>query len=124
MESEGGDDDEREVAKQEKNAKSNRAAAAECRVLVRQPGGSRSISLNLDELRACHELRLELPFEDLAVGLPPGFSDMQVNTVAGDSPLVDWKINSPEEDPVKMKERIKVWVQAVALSYACHHRSK
>ncbi|XP_064963273.1 uncharacterized protein LOC135611566 [Musa acuminata AAA Group] len=122
MESEGGDDDKRDVAKQEKNAKSSQAA--ECRVLVLQPGRSRPISLNLDELRACHELMLELPFEDLTVALPPGFSDMQVNTVAGDSPLVDWKINHPEEDPEKMKERIKVWVQAVALSYACHHRSK
>ncbi|KAJ8504585.1 hypothetical protein OPV22_005471 [Ensete ventricosum] len=103
---------------------SSQAAAAECRVLVRQPGRSTLISLNLDELRACHELRLELPFDDLTVALLPGFSDMQVNTVTGDSPLVDWKINSPEEDPDKMKESIKVWVQAVALSYACHHRSK
>lgn len=103
MESEGGDDDKRDMAKQEKNAKSSRAA--ECRVLVRQPGRSRPISLNLDELRACHELRFESPLDDLTVALPPGFSDMQVNTVAGDFPLVDWKINSPGMIPTRMDRR-------------------
>ncbi|ONK63020.1 uncharacterized protein A4U43_C07F10550 [Asparagus officinalis] len=89
----------------------------QCRVLVRPRGpDSESICMDLDEVKACRELGLELP-SDWTVEIPRGFSGVDTSSGA-DSPIASWRISSPGDDPRDVKARLKMWAQAVALASA------
>ncbi|THU56755.1 hypothetical protein C4D60_Mb11t20550 [Musa balbisiana] len=97
------------------------AAPAECRLVVRVPGGSGPISLNKEEVKACRDLMIGFPCGHLRVELPAAFSDMQADAAGACddlSPFANWKIASPDYDQEKMKARIKLWAQAVVLMSA------
>ncbi|URD84214.1 hypothetical protein MUK42_05587, partial [Musa troglodytarum] len=98
-----------------------KGSQAECRLVVRVPGGSGPVSLNKEEVKACRDLRIGFPCDHLRVELPAAFSDMQADAAGAcddRSPFANWKIASPDDDPEKMKARIKVWAQAVVLMSA------
>lgn len=66
-----------------------------CRVLVRPRGpDSESMCMDMDEVKACRELGLELP-SDWTVEIPCGFSGVDTSS-DGNSPSGGaWKISSP-----------------------------
>lgn len=76
----------------------------ECRLMVRPRGREGRISMDMDEVKACRDLGLSLP------------RDWTVEISGGSPPISDWCISSPEDDPMDMKAKLKVWAQAVALA--------
>ncbi|GLU07141.1 hypothetical protein SLE2022_241090 [Rubroshorea leprosula] len=90
-------------------------------VITRPKGGRRSLCMDLEEVKACRDLGFELEHErmleipSLAVSLSGSTLD---TSSGGDSPIADWRISSPGDDPRDVKARLKVWAQAVALASA------
>ncbi|RZR87638.1 hypothetical protein BHM03_00015093 [Ensete ventricosum] len=118
---------------------SDAGAAAECRVMVQSRCGSGRMCMDMEEMRACRDLGLDLP-SDWTVEIPGTFSDLTADTSSGGNSPVNWRISTPEllafqdsssssssdevlccetgDDPKDVKARIKVWAQAVALTSA------
>ncbi|XP_008789993.1 uncharacterized protein LOC103707332 isoform X2 [Phoenix dactylifera] len=89
-----------------------------CRVLVRPRGGVGAMCMDMEEVKACRDLGLELPC-DWTVEISCGHSGSTVDTSSGDnSPVASWRISSAGDDPENVKARLKVWAQAVALASA------
>ncbi|KAJ0980043.1 hypothetical protein J5N97_015517 [Dioscorea zingiberensis] len=87
----------------------------ECRLLVRRKGRPGCISMDIDEVKACRELGIQLQPCDWTVG----FSGSAVDTSSGgDSSIPNWgiSISSPGDDPKDVKARLKMWAHAVALA--------
>ncbi|CAL9127557.1 unnamed protein product [Musa acuminata var. zebrina] len=93
------------------------AAAEECRVMVRSRCGYGRMCMDMEEMRACRDLGLDLP-SDWTVEIQGTFSDLTADTSSGGNSPVNWRISSPGDDPKDVKARIKVWAQAVALTSA------
>ncbi|XP_008800306.1 uncharacterized protein LOC103714714 isoform X2 [Phoenix dactylifera] len=117
---------ERSWEKKKRMAEEGPAAAAtegmvdvgECRVLVRPRGGMGTLCMDMEEVKACRDLGLELP-RDWTVEIPCALSGSTVDTSSGgNSPIANWRISSPGDDPKDVKARLKVWAQAVALASA------
>ncbi|KAJ0978718.1 hypothetical protein J5N97_014260 [Dioscorea zingiberensis] len=69
--------------------------------------------MDIDEVKACRELGIELQPCDWTVG----FSGSAVETSSGgNSPIANWRISSPGDDPKDVKARLKMWAHAVALA--------
>ncbi|XP_009409913.2 uncharacterized protein LOC135679005 [Musa acuminata AAA Group] len=97
--------------------RSDAGAAAECRVMVRSRCGYGRMCMDMEEMRACRDLGLDLP-SDWTVEIQGTFSDLTADTSSGGNSPVNWRISSPGDDPKDVKARIKVWAQAVALTSA------
>ncbi|KAK8951978.1 hypothetical protein KSP39_PZI004669 [Platanthera zijinensis] len=80
--------------------------ACECLVVVRPQEGFRSmICMDMEEVRACRDLGLEIP-RDFTVEIPGGFSG---NNSGANSP-----ISGTGEDAKEIKAKLKLWAHAVA----------
>ncbi|KAL1350817.1 hypothetical protein HN51_014813 [Arachis hypogaea] len=78
-------------------------------VLITRPkGGNKTLCMGLEEVKACRELGFELE-------LPPS---LETSSSGANSPIANWRISSPGDDPREVKARLKVWAQAVALASA------
>ncbi|XP_039128321.1 uncharacterized protein LOC120264565 [Dioscorea cayenensis subsp. rotundata] len=85
----------------------------ECRLLVRRNGRPGCITMDIDEVKACRELGIELQPLDWTVG----FSGSALDTSSGgDSPVPNWRISNPGDNPEDVKARLKMWAHAVALA--------
>lgn len=96
------------------------AAPAECRLVVRVPGGSGPISLNKEEVKACRDLMIGFPCGHLRVELPAAFSDMQADAAGACddlSPFANWKIASPGLINRLKLERKYIWPQLMGSKY-------
>ncbi|CAN0885129.1 hypothetical protein LINGRAHAP2_LOCUS15031 [Linum grandiflorum] len=81
-------------------------------VITRPKGGRRSLCMDLGEVKACKDLGFELEHERM-VELPPG--RVSGTSSGGDSPIPNWRISSPGDDPRDVKGRLKAWAHAVAM---------
>ncbi|MFQ6661028.1 hypothetical protein Gotur_029325 [Gossypium turneri] len=66
------------------------------------------------EVKACRVLGFKLE-------MPSRFSSFDVTSSDGTSPITNWRISGPGDDPRDVKARLKVWAQAVALASASMH---
>ncbi|MED6167990.1 hypothetical protein PIB30_008014 [Stylosanthes scabra] len=79
-------------------------------VLITRPkGGKRTLCMGLEEVKACRELGFELELPQT-----PHYT----SSSGANSPIANWRISSPGDDPREVKARLKVWAQAVALASA------
>ncbi|KAK7284501.1 hypothetical protein RJT34_19247 [Clitoria ternatea] len=87
-------------------------------VITRPKGGKRSLCMDLEEVKACRDLGFELEHERmLEIPSRVSFSNSTLDTSSGsNSPITNWRISSPGDDPREVKARLKVWAQAVALA--------
>ncbi|XP_050203326.1 uncharacterized protein LOC126653468 [Mercurialis annua] len=82
-------------------------------VITRPKGGKRTLCMDLDEVKACRDLGFELEHSRVSVS----GSNLDTNTSSGgNSPIANWRISSPGDDPRDVKARLKMWAQAVALA--------
>ncbi|RCV15436.1 hypothetical protein SEVIR_3G056800v4 [Setaria viridis] len=84
--------------------------------------GGGGVAMDVEEVRACRDLGLELPsdctVEIQCYGLTSGGSSPTHTASSGaDSPGA---VSSPGADPMDVKARLKVWAQAVALASTSH----
>ncbi|XP_030539771.1 uncharacterized protein LOC115747671 [Rhodamnia argentea] len=92
-------------------------------VITRPKGGRRSLCMDLEEVKACRDLGFELEHERM-VEMPSrlSISGSTLDTSSGgNSPIGNWRISSPGDDPRDVKARLKVWAQAVALASTSRH---
>ncbi|KAF8387584.1 hypothetical protein HHK36_026238 [Tetracentron sinense] len=91
---------------------------SECLVITRPKGGRRSLCMDIDEVKACRDLGFELEHERmLEFSSRISISTSTIDTTSGgNSPIANWRISSPGDDPRDVKARLKVWAQAVALA--------
>ncbi|XP_010909844.1 uncharacterized protein [Elaeis guineensis] len=93
-------------------------AGGVCRVLVRPRGGVGTMCMDMEEVKACRDLGLELPC-DWTVEIPCGHFGSTVDTTSGgNSPVASWTISSAGNDPEDVKAMLKVWAQVVAFASA------
>ncbi|GMI69520.1 hypothetical protein like AT2G46940 [Hibiscus trionum] len=89
-------------------------------VITRPKGSNRSLCMDLGEVKACRDLGFELEHErifEMSARVP-----LSGNTSSGgNSPIANWRISSPGDDPRDVKARIKMWAQAVALASTSRH---
>ncbi|XP_009344787.2 uncharacterized protein LOC103936665 [Pyrus x bretschneideri] len=92
-------------------------------VITRPKGGRRSLCMDLDEVKACRDLGFELEHHQMLHETPSRLSrsasTLDTNTTCSsgaNSPIANWRISSPGDDPREVKARLKVWAQAVALA--------
>ncbi|XP_019440652.1 PREDICTED: uncharacterized protein LOC109345862 isoform X2 [Lupinus angustifolius] len=88
------------------------------RVITRPKGGKRCLCMDLEEVKACRDLGFELEHERMLDNFPSyvSFSNSTIDTSSGgNSPIPNWRISSPGDDPKDVKARLKVWAQVVAL---------
>lgn len=87
--------------------------------------GGGGVAMDMEEVRACRDLGLELPsdctVEIQCYGLSAGSGPTHTASSDGDSPSAGTCfISSPGEDPMDVKARLKVWAHAVALESTTH----
>ncbi|XP_007051326.2 PREDICTED: uncharacterized protein LOC18613827 [Theobroma cacao] len=94
-------------------------------VITRPKGGRRSLCMDLEEVKACRDLGFELEHERmLEMPCRVSLSGSTLDTSSGgNSPIANWRISSPGDDPREVKARLKVWAQAVALASTSRHCS-
>ncbi|KAL5203452.1 hypothetical protein ABZP36_014404 [Zizania latifolia] len=80
-------------------------------------GGGGGVAMDMEEVRACRDLGLELPsdctVEIQCYGLSATSSPTHASAICSVS-------SSAAEDPTDVKARLKVWAQAVALASTTH----
>ncbi|KAK8690325.1 hypothetical protein V6N13_089018 [Hibiscus sabdariffa] len=82
-------------------------------VITMPKGGWRTLCMDLEEVKACRDLGLDLEHERML--------EMPNN---GDNSLIaSWHISSPGDDPRDVKARLKVWAQAMAFASTSKHCS-
>ncbi|KAL4378636.1 hypothetical protein GQ457_02G001720 [Hibiscus cannabinus] len=87
-------------------------------VITRPKGGNRSLCMDMEEVKACRDLGFELEHERIfEMSARVSLS----GSSGGNSPIANWRISSPGDDPRDVKARIKVWAQAVALASTSRH---
>ncbi|GAV84539.1 hypothetical protein CFOL_v3_27983 [Cephalotus follicularis] len=92
-------------------------------MITRPKGGKRPLCMDMEEVKACKDLGFELEHERM-LDLPSrvSLSGSTLDTSSGgNSPIANWRISSPGDDPRDVKARLKVWAQAVALASAARH---
>ncbi|XP_065859923.1 uncharacterized protein [Euphorbia lathyris] len=87
-------------------------------VITRPKGGRRSLCMDLDEVKACRDLGFELEHERMVE--MPNRASFETSS-GGNSPIANWRISSPGDDPRDVKARLKVWAQAVAIASTSRH---
>ncbi|KAK7337607.1 hypothetical protein VNO77_18190 [Canavalia gladiata] len=94
-------------------------------LITRPKGGNRTLCMDLEEVKACRDLGFELEHQRM-LEMPPSlsFSNSTLDTSSGsNSPIANWRISAPGDDPRDVKARLKVWAQAVALASASKYGS-
>ncbi|MBA0772563.1 hypothetical protein Gotri_007910 [Gossypium trilobum] len=89
-------------------------------VITRPKGGKRSLCMDMEEVKACRDLGLEL---EMPGRVSLSGSAIDNTSSGGNSPIANWCISSPGDDPRDVKARLKVWAQAVALASTSRHCS-
>ncbi|CAD5321599.1 unnamed protein product [Arabidopsis thaliana] len=85
----------------------------ELTVLTKVRGGKKkSMKMGFEEVKACRDLGFELDVPGRVSG-----SNRETSS-GGNSPIANWRISSPGDDPKEVKARLKMWAQAVALASA------
>ncbi|KAF8106979.1 hypothetical protein N665_0129s0048 [Sinapis alba] len=75
----------------------------------------KSMKMDFEEVKACRDLRFDLEVPG-RVSVSNG-SNRETQTSSGsNSPIANWRISSPGDDPKEVKARLKMWAQAVALA--------
>ncbi|KAF7818066.1 uncharacterized protein G2W53_023521 [Senna tora] len=86
-------------------------------VITRPKGGRRSLCMDMEEVKACEELGFELEHQrTLEVQVPSPLSLDYSTSSGANSPISNWRISSPGDDPRDVKARLKMWAQAVAMA--------
>ncbi|KAL8094403.1 uncharacterized protein LOC141693192 [Apium graveolens] len=93
------------------------------RVITRPKGGEHSLCMDMEEVKACRDLGFELELDSkimpsrLTISAPLLDTGGGATTSSGgSSPISNWRISSPGDDPKDVKARLKVWAQAVAIA--------
>ncbi|CAH8386986.1 unnamed protein product [Eruca vesicaria subsp. sativa] len=87
----------------------------ELTVLTKVKGGKKSMKMGFEEVKACRDLGFDLQVSG-RVSVSNG-SNRETQTSSGsNSPIANWRISSPGDDPKEVKARLKMWAQAVALA--------
>uniref|UniRef100_A0A169WN67 Uncharacterized protein n=1 Tax=Daucus carota subsp. sativus TaxID=79200 RepID=A0A169WN67_DAUCS len=102
------------------------------RVITRPKGGRRSLCMDMEEVKACRELGFELEHQQMfdmtatpsRLNLSTSTLDTNTTSSGGSSPIPNWRISSPGDDPKDVKARLKVWAQAVALASSSSSSSR
>ncbi|CAN6467123.1 unnamed protein product [Victoria cruziana] len=74
--------------------------------------------MDMDELKACWDLGFKIDTSSVKSRL--SCSTMDTNSSAGTSPIANWRISSPGDDPTDVKARLLVWAHAVASTARLH----
>ncbi|CAN6822720.1 unnamed protein product [Brassica oleracea] len=89
----------------------------ELTVLTNVKGGKKSMKMGFEEVKACRDLGFDVEVPG-RVSVSNG-SNRETQTSSGsNSPIANWRISSPGDDPKEVKARLKMWAQAVALASA------
>ncbi|KAK1354432.1 Pectinacetylesterase family protein [Heracleum sosnowskyi] len=93
------------------------------RVITRPKGGEHSLCMDMEEVKACRDLGFELELDTKIMPsrltISPPLLDTgggATTSSGGSSPISNWRISSPGDDPKDVKARLKVWAQAVAIA--------
>ncbi|XP_010518381.1 PREDICTED: uncharacterized protein LOC104793675 [Camelina sativa] len=89
----------------------------ELTVLTKVRGGKKSMKMGFEEVKACRDLGFDLEVPG-RVSLSGGSNRETQTSSGGNSPIANWRISSPGDDPKEVKARLKMWAQAVALASA------
>ncbi|VVB03561.1 unnamed protein product [Arabis nemorensis] len=89
----------------------------ELTVLTKVKGGKKSMKMGFEEVKACRDLGFDLEIP-VRVLVSTGSNRETQTSSGGNSPIANWRISSPGDDPKEVKARLKMWAQAVALASA------
>ncbi|EOA27735.1 hypothetical protein CARUB_v10023889mg [Capsella rubella] len=89
----------------------------ELTVLTKVRGGKKSMKMGFEEVKACRDLGFDLEVPG-RVSVSGGSNRETQTSSGGNSPIANWRISSPGDDPKEVKARLKMWAQAVALASA------
>ncbi|KAK8639635.1 hypothetical protein V6N13_138008 [Hibiscus sabdariffa] len=106
------------LSKRLKEIRSDRKKNDGVVVITRPRGGRRSMCMDMEEVKACRDLGFEL---EMPLSTP--FSSLDNASSGGNSPISNWLISGPGDDPRDVKARLKVWAQAVARASTSMHCS-
>ncbi|XP_059625509.1 uncharacterized protein LOC132268728 [Cornus florida] len=85
-------------------------------VITRPKGGRTYLCMDLEEVKACRDLGFELEHHHHQHMPTTVLTSTTLDTSSGsNSPVANWRISSPGDDPRDVKARLKLWAQAVAL---------
>ncbi|RWV98689.1 hypothetical protein GW17_00038445 [Ensete ventricosum] len=101
---------------------SDAGAAAECRVMVQSRCGSGRMCMDMEEMRACRDLGLDLP-SDWTVEIPGTFSDLTADTSSGGNSPVNWRISTPGTQQKKKKKTLSATLFSATYSYVTRHKN-
>ncbi|CAH8367356.1 unnamed protein product [Eruca vesicaria subsp. sativa] len=87
----------------------------ELTVLTKVKGGKKSMKMGYEEVKACRDLGFDLEVPG-RVSVSAGSNRETQTSSGGNSPIANWRISSPGDDPKEVKARLKMWAQAVALA--------
>ncbi|KAJ0258150.1 Fold protein [Hirschfeldia incana] len=87
----------------------------ELTVLTKVKGGKKSMKMGFEEVKACRDLGFDLEVSG-RVSVSNGSNRETQNSSGSNSPISNWRISSPGDDPRDVKARLKMWAQAVALA--------
>ncbi|XP_077222840.1 uncharacterized protein LOC143856467 [Tasmannia lanceolata] len=76
---------------------------------------NKSLCMDMEEVKGCMDLGFELQHL-WTVEIPSRMGSTIETDSGGNSPIANWRISSPGDDPRDVKARLKVWAQAVALA--------
>ncbi|XP_077221525.1 uncharacterized protein LOC143855190 [Tasmannia lanceolata] len=108
------------VMDEEMDSVNNSSPIEERGILVFERRG-RSLCMDKEEVKACRDLGLELQ-QDLMVEIPRRISCSAFDTDSGgNSPIANWRISSPGDNPRDVKARLKIWAHAVAALASSSH---
>ncbi|CAN6815789.1 unnamed protein product [Brassica oleracea] len=89
----------------------------ELTVLTKVKGGKKSMKMGFEEVKACRDLGFDLEAPSRVSVSARSNRETQTSS-GGNSPIANWRISSPGDDPKEVKARLKMWAQAVALASA------
>ncbi|CAH2057694.1 unnamed protein product [Thlaspi arvense] len=89
----------------------------ELTVLTKVRGGKKSMKMGFEEVKACRDLGFDFEVPG-RVSVSTGSNRETQTSSGGNSPIANWRISSPGDDPKEVKARLKMWAQAVALASA------
>lgn len=118
-------DDEENLSswRSHRNSLSGESENGGLRVITRPIGGEHSLCMDMEEVKACRDLGFEVELDTkimpsrLTISAPLLDTGGGATTSSGgSSPISNWRISSPGDDPKDVKARLKVWAQAVAIA--------
>ncbi|KAG2290686.1 hypothetical protein Bca52824_050290 [Brassica carinata] len=87
----------------------------ELTVLTKVKGGKKPMKMGFEEVKACRDLGFVLEVRSQDSVSAWSNRETQINS-GSNSPIANWRISSPGDDPKEVKARLKMWAQAVALA--------